>query len=493
MTNVLLDTSLETTKITHEALASTNITNLPNLGDNPLLASYLCDGASDVTTPQGENKDEKTSACENKKTTLKNILHQGLLEHFKPHQTVVSNLLAYHDVIPSEIVAGRLAYFQNDEKRAKDIRTPIKVRKYLSKFFGDSLTRSTIDSIAHQLDSCMFTTKNLDVRIYDDSQIDGWADAYYHILSCMSTQTKNYGHGRYETYRCYCTLAMTNGAKSSGLSLAVLYQDDKPVARSIVYEEGDAKYYVRNYGDDRLVRWLEDNGYRQQCWLPTNTHLWTKHFGDGDYISPYVDDDDGDAFAELTHIDGQPYWVISEDGVCLQNSDGYTCIHSLTCDGCDDYIIHGDEYDRTDLEGYDVVLCHNCVENHCYTVDGDSEVYVRHYKADKIIPTNNQGYFTREYLDNHGLVLTGDDDVVSKDKVEYCERYEKYYPKSDFTDLSNKPQFVRDTWAGYINDNNQVQTYLYYRDGMYITELDCCVHGAHARNVLTRLENKAEA
>ena len=124
---------------------------------------------------------------------------------------------------------------------------------------------------------------------------------------------------------------MTDGAKSSGLTLAVLYQDGTPVARAITYEQDGEKRYVRNYGDDRLVRWLDDNGYTQQNRLPDGTHLWTEHYGDNDYLSPYVDGDDDDAKAELAHEDGQPYWVISSEGIVLQNCCGYTCTHRQTC------------------------------------------------------------------------------------------------------------------------------------------------------------------
>ena len=142
----------------------------------------------------------------------------------------------------------------------------------------------------------------------------------------MNTRDKTYGVGELETYRCYCTAAMTDGAKSSGLTLAVLYQDGTPVARAITFEGGNGdKFYVRNYGDDRLVKWLDDNGYTHQDRLPNDTYLWSERYGNNGYLSPYVDGAGYDAKAELVHEDGRPYWVISSEGVALQNCRGYTC------------------------------------------------------------------------------------------------------------------------------------------------------------------------
>ena len=410
--------------ITHENLSASGITNLPNLADNPLLALYLCDDTTctetwtkgreklhRVITSHGFSQDDFTlypPSDDGKVFEVAYVLWGNLAQSRTEPHMVAHHLLAYHDVRPSETVKGRLAYYQDDAKRKAGIRTPIKVRKYLQKFFGEFRTPETLEDIAETLDELMETTDKYDVRIYDDSQIDGWADAYYHIASCMSTQTKAYGVGEYETYRCYCTAAMTNGKKSSGLSLVVLYQDGKPVARSITHTASwGEKCYVRNYGDDRLVKWLHEHGYAQRQWIPNGTCLWTecRYRGSDEYLSPYVD---GDALATLEFVAGQPYWVISDDGVELQDCCGYTRGIPLTCDCCEGSISEGGEYDRTDVHGSDVTLCYRCDENHCYTVDGDTDIYVDEGDLDDLICTQTQVYYTQEYLDAHDLVVTGD-------------------------------------------------------------------------------------
>ena len=496
--------------LTHDNLRKSCITNLPDLSGNPLLATYLCDSSTSTAVwtdgremlehtilAQGFNLSHYTDysrlhdAANEVARVLRYVLAQNCTE---PHM-VAHHLLAYHDVQPSETIPGRLAYYQDDAKRAADIRTPIKVRKYLQKFFKDFRSDAELERIAKALDKLMTTTDNYDVRVYTDADIGGWADAYYHINSCMSTQTKAYGVGELETYRCYCTAAMTGGKKTSGLSLVVLYQDGKPVARSITYASScGEKCYVRNYGDDRLVKWLDDNGYEHQQWLPHGTHLWTESYEvDNDYLSPYVDGNDIDACATLELVDGQAYWVISDGGVELQNCCGYTRGIPLTCDCCDESISEGYEYEQPALDGNYVTLCSHCVDNHCYTVDGENNIYVADGDLGELIYTRLHGYYTQEYLDNHDLVVTGDGDVMDWFDVDLCERSDEYYSLDEFEDISLEPGYVQKTWAGYINDNGRVYGYFYRKLGVYISELDTYVHENHESAVLAYLASERDS
>ena len=493
--------------LTHDNLAKSRIANLPSLEHNPLLAAYLSDASTSTATwvtgrsmlehtilAQGFNRSHYTyhPRFNDAVYGVARVFWDSLAQSCVEDHMVCHHLLAYHDVRPSETVKGRVAYYQDDDKRAKGIRTPIKVRKYLQKFFKDFRSAEELELIAKMLDEVLQPSDEWDVRLYSDDNLDGWAAAYYHIGSCMNTRDKNYGVGEHKTYRCYCTSAMTGGAKSSGLTLAVLYQDGKPVARAITFKgSNNDKFYMRNYGDDRLVRWLGDNGYTYQNCLPNDTHLWTEVYdADKDqYLSPYVDGADHNASAEIVHIGDHHYWVTSSSGVVLQESCGYTCASLHHCSDCGERIGRGDEYYRTDMLGYIVPLCYICEDEHCYTVDDEDNIYVSISYSDDLIATNNQGYYTQAYIDTYNLVLTGDNDIIHQDYAEYCAYRGKYYSESDFTDLSGEPEFVHDTWAGYINDNNRVLTYLYQRDGTYIHDLDCRVHAAHASDVLAKLEN----
>ena len=499
--------------LTHDNLASVNITNLPDLDKNPLLSAYLSDNATSTdgwsvgramlrrtVRVQGFNPDDFThypSLYDGAKACIiPNALWSNLAQSYTEPHMVCHHLLAYHDVRSSETIKGRITYYQDDAKRKAGIRTPIKIRKYLQKFFKDFRSAEELERIAKTLDGLMQTSDDWDVRLYSDDSLDGWADAYYHITSCMSTKHKNYGVGEHETYRCYCTAAMTNGTKSSGLTLAVLYQDGTPVARAITFKDSNSdKFYVRNYGDCRLAKWLDDNGYTRQSRLPNGTHLWTEQYDNDDYLSPYVDGDPDDAKAEFVREDGQPYWVISSEGVVLQNCSGYTCTHRQTCDCCGELIsVSGDARHRTDMDGNEVTLCHGCAVDYCHTVNDESNIYVSDDDSSDLIPTNANGcYYTQAYLDVNELVLTGDKYVIYIDHAEYCPYSDEYYHESEFIDLSDEPEFVRDTWAGYINDNDCVRDWLLRRDGTYIDGLDCRVHDAHVSAVRARLESEADA
>ena len=498
--------------LTHENLSEAGITNLPNLSENPLLASYLCDASTSATAfttgrrmlyrtiqAQGFSPSDFTHyppLHDDKSYDVANALWCNLAQSSTEPHMVAHHLLAYHDVRPSETIKGRLAYYQDDKKRKAGIRTPIKVRKYLQKFFGKFRTPEFLEQLARFLDGMMQPSDDWDVRLFTDAGIDGWSAAYHHISSCMSTKHKDYGVGELETFRCYCTSAMTNGEQSSGLTLAVLYQDDKPVARAITYEShSGGKCYVRNYGDDRLVRWLDDNGYKHRNYLPNGTHLWTEAYDDDNtaYLSPYVDGDPDDAEAELACIGRRYYWVISSGGVVLQNCSGYTSATILACECCGDRISDGDEYDQLDLHGNDVTLCSHCARNHCHTVDDEDDIYVDPSDMDNLIATNSPGYYTLEYLDDQGWTVTGDGYVMDWCDVDLCEHSNEYYHESDFTDLSDEPEFVRDTWNGYINDNGRVYDYFYRQYGVYINELDTYVHKNHVDDVMARLESEADA
>ena len=494
--------------ISHENLSASGITNLPNLADNPLLSLYLSDSATCTQTwdigrkklkhainSHGFSQGDFTQyppSYDDKSFEVANVLWSDLAKSCKEPHMVAHHLLTYHDVRPSETVNGRLAYYQDDSKRAAGIRTPIKVRKYLQKFFGKFRTPETLEHIACLLDTMMQDTDGYDVRIYDDSQIDGWTDAYYHISSCMSTQTQAYGVGELETYRCYCTSAMTDGKETSGLSLVVLYQNDKPVARSITYTSSRGEEcYVRNYGDDRLVKWLDGRGYVHQQWLPDGTRLWTECHDrrNYEYLSPYVDGEWDDSRATLEFVDGQPYWVISDEGVKLQNCCGYTRKNPSTCDHCGDPISDGDEYHRPDVRGDYVELCYSCEDNHCYTVNDDTGVYVHTADLGDLTDTN-QGYYTQEYLDDRDWVVTGDGCVMDWCDVDLCGRSDEYFGLDEFVDIYTEPDYVQKTWAGYINDNGRVYDYFYRQYGVYINELDTYVHEDHVDDVMAHLASE---
>ena len=336
----------------HEGLAGLKLTGLPDLAHNPVLATYLSDvpNANNNIWLGCRGKISKLLAIQGVDTSMHpkeayyegnpagsrlfGILHDRMCGNSELGHTYYHALMLYHQPLPSETVSGCLTYYQDDHKRRAGIRTPIKIRKYLDKFFRDAFAANKLcmdkDHIIDEVTYVLTPTDDLDVRIYDDSDLDGWAEAYgsEKISSCMNTSTINYGVGEHKTYRCYLTNHFTDGAFSSGLSLAVLYNaGGEPVARSIVYEQDGQKYYVRNYSDDRLVKWLKLKGYEHRGSIPGGTKLWTCEHDEGAYICPYVDGDTGydEADARFEHIDGHDLWIIDPDDGdhTLQVTEGY--------------------------------------------------------------------------------------------------------------------------------------------------------------------------
>lgn len=349
------------TKVANNGLADKKITGLPDLAHNPILATYLCDKANAGTNNWSAYRDTiskllKVQGVYNSDlhpdhyyadgnslgAKLYYLLHNEMCGDYVLNHSYYHALIAYHQPLPSETVSGCITYFQDDRKKKAGIRTPIKIRKYLDKFFREAFDESRLckskDYIISNVTDILTLTLDLDVRIHDDSDLDGWAKAYASpkISSCMNTHFKNYGVGELETFRCYLTSHFTDGRFSSGLSLAVLYNNDEPVARSIVYEQDGQKYYVRNYADDRLVTWLQLKGYEHSGCIPQGTHLYTEYLDDGGYICPYVDgdSDEGEASARFETIDEYNLWVIDSQGAyTLQTTSGYREVS----DDLDDY------------------------------------------------------------------------------------------------------------------------------------------------------------
>ena len=144
---------------------------------------------------------------------------------------------------------GLIAYYATEQKMLANIRTPVKVRRYLQKFPTRGQDPKWVERMAKDIDEMLGDKPALDVRLFSSADIDGWADAYQdnnNIRSCMS-QDGAYGVSRHRTYRCYATAHY--GLPDNGLTLAALYHKGEYVARAIVFEHDGKKCYVKHYGE----------------------------------------------------------------------------------------------------------------------------------------------------------------------------------------------------------------------------------------------------
>ncbi len=156
---------------------------------------------------------------------------------------------AEHMPAPSNKHPGLLMYFQSPEKRARDIRTPIKPGKYLMKFFSDLLTGEEINNFAVMW-SNMATPPKLKVTM-DADEIEMLYKGK-HNGSCMHFANDGYD-GDQHPARAY-----------AGPDLAQAYIGDLECAdaRCLVWPD-KMIYYPKYYGDyRRLEAALEDAGYK---------------------------------------------------------------------------------------------------------------------------------------------------------------------------------------------------------------------------------------
>lgn len=502
------------THITHDGLEDLSLTGLPDLEHNPILATYLSDvpnkdndmwgtcrgkvasllklqGIDDRMFPNCEYAEKNFAGHE-----LYTLLHHEMCGDSELGHTYYHALIDYHQPLPSETVSGCLTYYQDDRKRQAGIRTPIRIRKYLDKFFRNAFAKDGLcaekESIIVQATDILTKLEELDVRIHDDDDYDGWADAYASekISSCMNTTFKNYGVGTYKTFRCYLTSYYTGGEFSSGLSLAVLYNKGIPVARSIVYEQNGQKYFVRVYADNRLTAWLEQQGYIASGHIPAGTHLYTEHLyaenDDSGYICPYVDDNDSGAKARFERIGRYNLWVIDPDGDhSLQVTCGYLdADNSLEkCEYCDEY--HVEHEDIPDLEhGGTIALCAECYDTYVHNIDRDWQFYPSVHSDTSLVRCYDGDWYSTAYLSNADLVIC-DGYLHSRDDCFYCSFSNRWVLKDDDgIYLGDAPQFVQTSWAEYLEEGYVAKSVYDYHGYELSYYSDYEIHNDYAKRIV---------
>lgn len=330
---------------------------------------------------------------------------------------------------------GLIAYYATEQKMLADIRTPVKVRRYLQKFPTHGKDAKWVERMAKDIDEMLGDKPALDVRLFSSADIDGWRDAYQdnnNIRSCMSRGVA-YGVSYHRTYRCYATAHY--GLPDNGLTLAALYHKGEYVARAIVFEHDGKKCYVRHYGDSRIVDWLNDNGYDQVDGYPDGTTLVAFPSDDGGHYHPYVDGDNYYADLRYNANARQYYWVIGGSSYRLDDADGVAHDDDLTtCEHCSDSFYHENESGcYTSVNGYDYYLCGDCVSNHTYAVHNGGSypepIYVP--DLDDLLGTRlfkyDGEYYTRDGLDDNDLAVTPRGVVDHIDHLWYCSDDEEYH------------------------------------------------------------------
>ena len=368
--------------------------------------------------------------------------------------------LAFMGVRESESAKGRLAYYQSTERRQSNTLTPIKIRRFLTKYdvfneWGDRQAGMQ-EIFSRYLDNAWEKTDIYDVRTLDHDDVDGWDEAFNKIRSCMS-RASEHGVGVRNSYLCYMT--KYHGLDDNDVRLTVLYQHGKPVARTLTYTTDDGKYFVHNYGDDRLVKWLDDNGYECAGTLPLGTLLYTWLY-DGQYrddayafdlVHPYLDGKNNRV--DLITESGKLAFVIQNEGDELGSASGSLGIDHLPfcCNHCGafaDTTAYPKYIDRPLT--YGVQLCATCESDNVVTVDKDTPyektVYSKYLGGGMNVYRHAGGKFTLRGLQHLGLVVV-DGKVVPESEAATCFVSGETFLKGNLVDISDYPQVVLDTYA----------------------------------------------
>lgn len=283
----------------------------------------------------------------------------------------------------------------------------------------------------------------LDVRFANSSQFNLWRDAYESdkIRSCMHPLS-NCEVGKERTYRSYCTAHY--GLPDNGLQLAILYQDDLPVARAITFSDDGNKCFVSSYGDDRLYKWLKANGYNKADGYPERTILWA---GDN-FMKPYVDGTVTEADHHYSPEANTYYWRLCEcDGEYeLQSTDAYAN-ESDECELCHNRY-HADDltYVESAVNGIDYQVCEHCREENTWQVYTGGSYTTSVFFHDGMRPDTNSDYvkydgdyYERSELAEYDLIELDDGSIHHEDSLYLCEITDRYFASSDdvYTDADD--------------------------------------------------------
>ena len=381
------------------------------------------------------------------------------------------NLLIIKIDLPSQSILNpkKLAVWRNTSKMGGiETRQAVSVRKWIgSTLVG--LTDEQAETLACKIDKFLQgdTLATLDVRFASSSDFTLWRDAYESdkISSCMHPKS-DCEVGRERTYTTYCT--QHHGLPDNGLQLAILYQNDVPVARAITFSANDgSKCFVRSYGDDRLSKWLQANGYSVAEGYPQGTILYAGERK----IKPYLDGNNTVADYRYDADANEYYWVLSAGSAYdLRTTSAYGDA-TEECELCGSRVRPTDIYSvESAVNGCDYSVCEGCYEDNTWQVYTGGLYTDDVFFHDGMQPDTNSDYvfydgdyYARAELDEYALKDI-DGTIYHTDDLCYCEITDAYFTSRDgvYTnadDIStDKPvYFPYDCVSREYWDNNVVE------------------------------------
>jgi hypothetical protein len=236
-----------------------------------------------------------------------------------------------HMVQPSAQHPGYVTYYQNAEKRARGIRTPIKPSRYLNKFFSDILKPEEINDFG-----VLWATQTMppELRVTQDADEIETVYRGAYLGSCM-----HFGDGGWSGP---CHPARVYAGPDLGI--AYIGDTDDAAARCLVWPDKKL-YYPKFYGDFRRMRLaLEAAGYSDGSEDDfVGSRLQRIEYRKG-FVAPYLD------FCAYANDDGE-FLVTSYHGrIGCRNTNGLSANAGYTCSYTGE--LYDEEDDLTYVDGY---------------------------------------------------------------------------------------------------------------------------------------------
>jgi hypothetical protein len=292
---------------------------------------------------------------------------------------------------------GMVAYTESPDKGQLDRQMRINPGVYLTKYFSDVLSQSTITYLArcfaakYEVSELKFATTREDmVAVY----LDGPS-------SCMSHRTSDYKS---------CPTHPVATYAAGDLTLAYITDSsDHCVARALVWDK--KKQHSRIYADSpdherRLADALRDLGYDPD-WDFDGARLLRIEC-DAGIVAPYVDGHD------YAYDDGE-HLIISDRGdVSLSETSGIGADNNdATCECC------GDRYDSESegvyIDSREEHWCDSCYQHHAFYCDVTSE-YIANSDGVRL---NDGSYMSEHAFERYGFYCGATDANYDGREMDY--------------------------------------------------------------------------
>jgi hypothetical protein len=336
-----------------------------------------------------------------------------------------------------------VAYTPSPEYGKRDRQVRTKVGRYLTQFYGETLTQNQIRSLADGV-------KQLDFHMSKD------ADDFEAIYSIREDECGLSSCMQGDVYSFDSEIHPARVYASGDFALAWLTDrvlNDRVVARAIVaFPDDPAKaHFVRVYGDESnaLHDMLLERDYPKESVYLHSPRLLVVEHDDGQYVMPYIDG--GNKFVSMHRIDGKRYWLVAnsdgENRSSATNTNGLTERMGGRCEVCGDYTEEDeDDMAYSDYHGIRIGRC--CSDQYLWAHSrrGNED----HIESDSCVYCETDGeHYHDQYLDYYDIV--------------YCE-HESEYRHID--------ECVRDPSGEWMSKDNAIEVINNTEGEVYFHESD---------------------